>query len=80
MPVLKNISPLGDLQIPQLRVFVKAGEDFEVPDDVAGRPPSGVEGEDGYDLGEGLLAQTSNFALVKPVVSKASKSDEKGDA
>lgn len=34
------------------------GETVDVPDEVAGRPPSGTPGTKGYDPGEGLLAQT----------------------
>jgi len=45
---LKNTSPLGDIQIPLLRIEVKAGATFTVPADVA----------------EGLLEQTGNYELV----------------
>lgn len=31
---LKNISPLGDLDVPLLRRSVSAGEVFEVPSDI----------------------------------------------
>jgi len=32
---LRNVSPLGDLEVPLLGRVVKAGEVFEVPADVA---------------------------------------------
>ena len=31
----KNVSPLGDLEVPVLRAFVAAGETVEVPDELA---------------------------------------------
>lgn len=30
----KNVSPLGDLEVPVLRRVVRAGESFEVPADL----------------------------------------------
>lgn len=65
MATLRNVSPLGDLDFPLMRRVVEAGEEFEVPDDVAGyppRPPSDEE-PDGHP-GDGLLAQVGNFELV----------------
>jgi hypothetical protein len=56
------------------------GEPFEVPDEAAGRAPSGVRGEldeDGqptYDPGEGYLAQPGNWQpwpLPKPKAKSA---------
>ncbi len=44
---LRNVSPLGDLELPTLRLVVKAGETFEVDKDTA-------------DL---LLEQTGNYTL-----------------
>lgn len=52
---LKNVSPLGDLDFPLLRRVVAAGEEFEVPADVA----------------EGLLEQVGNFERAdKPTTKK----------
>lgn len=48
------------------------GEVVEVPDDIAGRPPSGAPGEEKYDPGTGLLAQVGNFELVKQTKTKES--------
>lgn len=45
----KNVSPLGDLEVPVLGRVVKAGEVFEVP-------PS---------IGESLVAQPDVFQVVK---------------
>jgi hypothetical protein len=64
---LRNISPLGDLDVVIAGCTVPAGGTFDVPASVAGRPP------DGDDLGEGLLAQAENFELVKPPRKTAAK-------
>lgn len=62
MPIVKNISPLGDLEIPAVGRTVMAGEEFEVP----------------VGLAESLLEQPSNFvavaaplAAVEPVAAVA---------
>ena len=36
MSKFKNVSPLGDLEVPVLGRVVKAGEVFEVPADLGG--------------------------------------------
>lgn len=61
---LRNINPLGDVQIPSLGIEVAAGETFTVPDDVAGKAPT--VNADGVvkDLGKGLLAQAGNYELA----------------
>ena len=41
--------------------WVTPGDTVEVDDGIAGRPPSGVPGEEHYDAGAGLLAQVANF-------------------
>lgn len=45
----KNVSPLGDLEVPVLGRVVKAGEVFEVP----------------KSIGESLEAQPDVFQVVK---------------
>lgn len=56
MATLKNISPLGDLDFPLLGRDVKAGEEFDVDDDIAAE----------------LLKQDGNFEAVnKPRAKKA---------
>lgn len=37
---LRNVSPLGDIEVPLLRRVVKADEEFEVADDIAGTESS----------------------------------------
>ena len=48
MPLLKNVSPVGDLDIPLLGRVVAAGEEFEVTAEQAGL----------------LLPQEANFVKV----------------
>lgn len=45
----KNVSPLGDLEVPALGRVVKAGEVFDVP----------------ASIGESLVAQPDVFQVVK---------------
>ena len=49
MAVLRNINPLGEVDLPLIGRTLAAGEEFEVPDDVA----------------ETLLAQVGNYEAVK---------------
>jgi hypothetical protein len=49
-----------EIHIPGIGVTARRGEPVEIPDDVAGRPPSGEDG----DLGEGLLAQVRRWHRV----------------
>ena len=49
MKTLVNVSPLGDLLIPDLGRVIDAGAEFECPDDIAAS----------------LLAQPTNFELKK---------------
>lgn len=35
MPIINNVSPYGELDVPLLGVFLDAGEQIEVSDDVA---------------------------------------------
>ena len=37
MPIIKNVSPLGELDVPLLGRFLAAGEEIEVTNDVAER-------------------------------------------
>jgi hypothetical protein len=57
MPKIKNVSPLGDLEIPLLGRVVEAGETVEVTDEEA----------------ETLLAQPDNFHPVGPAAKKIEK-------
>jgi hypothetical protein len=71
---LKNINPLGAIDLPIIGRTLVAGEEFDVPDALAGRAPSTVAGDDGVDVfdpGAGLLAQVGNYQAVK--ASKAGK-------
>jgi hypothetical protein len=49
------------------------GDPVEVDEDVAGRSPSGTPGEDDYDPGAGLLAQTANFVEADLSASTVAK-------
>jgi len=37
MPKLKNVSPLGELDVPLLDRILDAGEEFDVSDEIAGK-------------------------------------------
>ena len=56
MPVIRNVSPLGDLDVPLLGRIVTAGEEIDVPKAAA----------------ELLLAQPDNFQPVVKYASKES--------
>lgn len=56
MPVIRNVSPLGDLDVPLLGRIVTAGEEIDVPKAAA----------------ELLLAQPDNFQPVVKHASKES--------
>lgn len=60
---LRNVNPLGAVDLPLLGRTLAALEEFDCPEHLAGRGP--VVLEDGTtDLGEGLLAQVANYELV----------------
>lgn len=72
MPTLKNINPLGAVELPLIGRVLEAGEEFEVTAAQAGRPPSTTADDDGneiHDPGEGLLAQVGNYVLVEANVN-----------
>lgn len=77
---LRNISPLGELDLPLVGRVLAPGEIFDVDDDLAGRAPSLAVDENGdevFDPGEGLLAQVGNYeAVTGGAPSKAWKRDE----
>ncbi len=62
----------GDPPVEAPAVFLSTGQaaQFGVPLDVesalAGRPPSGEPGTEGYDPGEGLLAQSTCWQPAAP--------------
>ena len=60
---ISYVGPFDEVEVPGVGV-VKRGEAVSVAADVAGRVPSGE------DLGEGLLAQPSNWAPAKAASSK----------
>lgn len=82
---LRNISPLGDIDLPligrQGDACLKPGEEFDVDAEIAGVGPSTTVDDDGNeitDLGQGLLSQVGNFELVtkSTKASKAAKTPE----
>ena len=60
MAKVKNISALGELDIPSLNLVVAAGATFDVPEDVAAE----------------LLKQTENFAPADKAAAKATAETE----
>jgi hypothetical protein len=66
---LRNINPLGEVDLPLIGRSLAPGEEFEVDDKHAGRAPSTTvdeeTGEETYDAGEGLLAQVGNYEAVE---------------
>ena len=60
MPTIRNVSPVGDLDVPLLRRVVKAGEELVVTDDQADR----------------LLAQEENFVTVSRRAAKSKEGGE----
>jgi hypothetical protein len=58
---LRNVNPIGEVEIPEIGRTVEAGETFDCDSSVAGASPSGD------DLGSGLLAQVGNYVLVDSV-------------
>lgn len=53
---LRNVSPLGDLDVPILGRVVAFGEEFDCHDDIAGREPNPDPDPEKNDPGAGLLA------------------------
>jgi len=54
MPKIRNINPLGEVEVPLQRRILAAGEEFEVSDEIAER----------------LLDQPDNYQLVTPPKKK----------
>lgn len=66
------VGPFADgVEIADTGAWASPGEPVEVPDEVAGRPPKGKPEDEDYDPGEGLLAQTSNWAKAGTKAAKA---------
>lgn len=63
MPTIRNVSPIGDLDVPLLRRVVRAGEEIEVTKDQA----------------EALLAQASNWQPAKKRTSTGAPTEENTD-
>ena len=64
--LIRNISPFGALDLPLVGRIIGYGETFELPADLAGRPPTVIPSTDPdvadtVDLGEGLLEQSFNY-------------------
>lgn len=63
MPIIRNVSPIGDLDVPLLRRIVRAGEEIEVTKDQA----------------DALLAQTSNWKPGKKNAGTGAPTEESTD-
>lgn len=62
---IRNVSPLGALDLPLIGRIIGYGETFDVDADIAGTVPvvAEVDGVDTVvDYGSGLLAQSFNYA------------------
>lgn len=57
--------PFDEVEIATTGLVVKRGETVELYPALAGRAPSGEPGAEGYDPGEGLLAQVDTWRAVK---------------
>jgi len=55
------VGPFDAVEVAATGQVCAAGKSISVAPDLAGRPPAA----DGSDLGEGLLAQTSNWVAAK---------------
>ena len=80
MPKLRNINPLGAVDLPLIGRTLAPGEEFEVTAEQAGRAPSGSAEAGDYDPGEGLLGQADNYELVKPKRKPAKRPAKKAPA
>lgn len=64
MPTLKNINPLGQVDLPLIGRALEPGEEFEVSGELAGAAPTVDKDGTVTDPGSGLLAQAGNYELV----------------
>jgi hypothetical protein len=67
---VEYVGPFDQVEIATTGLVVKQGETVELYPNLAGRAPSGDPGEDGYDPGEGLLAQVDTWRQAKSAKSK----------
>jgi hypothetical protein len=60
---LVYVGPFDEVEVDlgELVHVVARGDRLDVAAHLAGRAPSGEPGEDGFDPGEGLLAQPTNW-------------------
>lgn len=68
---IKRVKGSDIEEIADLGIDVALGDTVDVPDEIAGRAPSGVRGDEGFDPGSGLLAQSEKWVLVKAPKAKA---------
>ncbi len=61
--LLRNINPLGDVYLPLAGRVIAAGEEFEVPDDVAAR----------------LLEQVGNYETTSKKAAKPAAGDNSAE-
>jgi hypothetical protein len=74
MAKVTYLGPHDVIEIPALNwQSVQRNHSIDVPDELAGREPSGEPGDDGYDPGEGLLAQSESWRVKKTPVKSADK-------
>lgn len=80
MPYIENRRGAPQ-QIHDTGQWVDPDDTIEVDGALAGHPPKGTPGEDGYDAGEGLLAQPANWGpSTKKAFDETVKRQEKAAA
>lgn len=75
----KDGPPFPELEIAATGQVVARGEAVEVSKAVAGRAPKGKPGEEGYDPGEGLLAQVDVWREAHKAEVAAAKRKAEGE-
>ena len=63
---LRNINPLGQVDLPLLGRTLEPGEEFDVDDAVAGRPPSGTPFDDGVEADDAPDPTRAPLVEVEP--------------
>lgn len=76
MTIIKNVSPLGELDVPLLGRFLDYGEEIEVSDDVAERLlPQAENYEPVDDEAKAILAKLNG----EPDADESDESEEAGE-
>ena len=77
MTTIRYVGIHDEVEIAATGDVVAHGATVDVDPELAGHPPVGTPGEDGYDPGSGLLAQDDTWVAVKHAKApKAAASDD----